>query len=243
MRKVNCFRFITVLYLYMFVNCQGAKGEFSKSYSFYLDGGNQDGWIPLIVDNSTKGWHSYLGDNRTGWEVKDGVLFTTGKNGDIVTDQVFRDFELVLEWKIEEKGNSGVFINVVEDGVNKYMHETGPEFQIIDDLNYPVKLTDQQKTGALSDVLAPKNALPKVVGEWNTIRIIVDDRRVEYWLNGERILQFTLGSDELQKSIDQSKFKGLPYAKSMYGRIGLQDHGAPVYYRNIKIRKVNKDKN
>lgn len=193
-------------------------------------------WKSLIRNNSTVGWHNYLGDSNTGWQVENGILFTGGKNGDIVTDDIYDNFELSLEWKIEEGGNSGVFYHVVESPENKRIHQTGPEFQIIDNEKYPAELTEQQKTGSLSDVLAPIEAAANVVGEWNHTRIIVNQGAVEHWLNDKKILEYQLGSDELKQQIAASKFAEFPYAKVQSGRIGLQDHGGPVYYKNIKIK-------
>lgn len=201
--------------------------------------GNESDWQQLIQDNSTAGWHSYLGDSTTGWEVQDGVLFTFGNNGDIVTDEVYENFELSLEWMIEEQGNSGVFYHVDEKPENERIHMTGPEFQIIDDSNYPQELTDEQKTGALSDVIAPAVAAANPVGEWNETKIIVNSSAVEHWLNGEKILEYRLNSEDLKEQIANSKFESLPnFAKAGRGRIGLQDHGDPVYYKNVKIKKL-----
>lgn len=200
--------------------------------------GNENGWQLLIQDDSTKGWHTYLGDEVVGWEVVDGVLSTQGRNGDIVTDEEYENFELLVEWKIEEQGNSGVFYYVVESPGNKRMHETGPEFQIIDNDNYPQELTEQQKTGALSDVLAPHAAAGNPIGAWNLTKIVANEGAVEHWLNGEKILEYQLGSEDLAQEITASKFAELPYAKVRKGRIGLQDHGNPVYYKDIKIKKL-----
>lgn len=200
---------------------------------------NKSTWQYLIKDNSTEGWHKYLGGTPEGWQVKEGVLFTLGKGGDIVTNEQYENFELSLEWKLEEKGNSGVFYYVVESPENKRIYETGPEFQIIDDINYPQELTEQQKTGALSDVIAPRKAQVKPIGQWNLTRIVSNKGKVEHWLNGRLILKYQLGSAELQQQIAASKFANLPfYAKARVGRIGLQDHGDPIYYRNIKIRRL-----
>ncbi len=195
-------------------------------------------WISLIQQNSTAGWHGYLSQKPVGWKVENGILSTAGKQGDIVTDKIYKNFELSLEWKINEKGNSGIFINVVEEPKYKRMYETGPEFQIIDNVNYPQQLTAAQKTGALSDVIAPNGAEAKKVGEWNKTKIRVNNGYVVYWLNGKKILEFQLGSDELKAHIAKSKFATLDYAQASEGRIGLQDHGNPVYYKNIKLRAL-----
>ncbi|WP_270087819.1 3-keto-disaccharide hydrolase [Sphingobacterium sp. SYP-B4668] len=196
-------------------------------------------WQDLIAGNSLQQWHCYLEASEIGWTVQNGILSTPGNKGDIVTNKEYHNFELELEWKIEKQGNSGIFIYVVEHPDNKYIYQTGPEFQIIDNLNYPFQLTEQQKTGALSDVISPKNAIPKPVGQWNKVRIVAHDNKVQHWLNNKLILNYTIGSDELATHISASKFANLPYAKTNKGRIGLQDHGDPVYYRNIRIREIN----
>jgi len=234
--KVKNSNLLILLILGVFISCSGQRANVQGS-----DKPNDaTGFQSLIQDNSTAGWHTYLGGAVEGWKVKDGVLFTPGKQGDIVTDAIYENFELSLEWKIESQGNSGVFYNVVEEPENKRMHETGPEFQIIDDVNYPQELTEQQKTGALSDVIAPNALVSKKPGEWNHTKIVVNNGAAEHWLNGKKILTYDLKSDALQAKIAESKFSTLPsYAKSLKGRIGLQDHGGPVYYRNIQIKVLS----
>jgi arylsulfatase A len=202
-----------------------------------LSSGKVDGkWDLLIKDNSTTGWHTYLKDSVIGWKVEDGILYTPGKQGDIVTNNVYENFDLSLEWKINDQGNSGVFYNVVERPEYKRMYETGPEFQIIDDVNYPEVITERQKTGSLSDVIAPSTSTVKKTGEWNLTRILVDNGHVEHWLNGKKILEYELWSKDIKEKIANSKFAKSDYAQAKRGHIGLQDHGNPVHYRNIKIK-------
>jgi len=196
-------------------------------------------WIDLLANNSLDAWHQYNGTGVKGWKVEEGVLSTSGKNGDIVTNQEFENFELEMEWKIEKGGNSGIFIYVVEHPDNKHMYQTGPEFQIIDNDNYPQELTEQQKTGSMSDVIAPTRSAMNPAGRWNKTRIVSKNGKVQYWLNRKLILEYQMGSDELQEQIATSKFATFPYAKVSKGKIGLQDHGDPVYFKNIRISEIN----
>ncbi len=196
-------------------------------------------WINLLANNSLDAWHQYNAGAVKGWQVQDGILSTTGKNGDIVTNDEFENFELEMEWKIEKAGNSGIFIYVVEHPDNKYMYQTGPEFQIIDNENYPQQLTEQQKTGAMSDVIAPNISPLNPVGQWNKTRIVSKNGQVQHWLNKKLILTYQMGSAELKEHIAKSKFTALPYAKIAKGKIGIQDHGNPAFFKNIRIREIN----
>jgi hypothetical protein len=172
------------------------------------------GWKLLFDGVSTGGWHSYLKNTLEGWHVKEGVLFTPGKQGDLVSDQEYENFELILEWKIEDQGNSGIFYYVVEDPSYKRISETGPEFQIIDDQNYPQELADNQKTGSNSDVKSPIHLASLAPGNWNHTRILADKGKVEHWLNAKLVLEFDMGSPEWRGLVAKSKFAALDYARS-----------------------------
>lgn len=198
----------------------------------------QDKWISLIGDTPGEHWHTYLKDSVAGWKLTDGVLSTSGKNGDLVTNGTFANFELEAEWKINEGGNSGIFYYVVEDPKYPRMHETGPEFQLIDDDGYHQELTPAQKTGSLSDVIAPNVAAANPPGSWNQTKIVVNNGHAEHWLNGQLILTYELGSPEWKEQVAASKFAELDYGKTRSGRIGIQDHGDSVYYRNIRIKAL-----
>jgi len=238
--KKTMYSIFSIILLAALLSCsnQGNSAGQTSQENNLVDEQAEAGWELLLNDNTTAGWHNYLSDSISGWKVEDGILFTPGKQGDIVTDKIYSNFDLSLEWKIDEGGNSGVFYHVVEKPEYKRMYETGPEFQIIDNDNYPQELTEQQKTGSLSDVIAPALSAAKSAGEWNLTRILVDDGHVEHWLNGKMILEYELGSDALKEKIAASKFAELDYAKVSLGRIGLQDHGGPVYFKNIKIKEL-----
>ena len=195
-------------------------------------------WENIFNGKNLDGWHLYNSDKSVNWSVENGILFSNGGNGDIVTDAEFENFELEVEWKIKEGGNSGIFYCVQEEEQYKYLWHTGPEFQIIDDVNYPANLLEKQKTGSCSDVLPPTKLSSHSPGEWNSTRIIVFNGNVEHWLNGELVLRYSMDSQLWKEAVEQSKFSDLDYAKVRKGKIGLQDHGNPIYFRKIRIHEL-----
>ena len=206
-----------------------------------------DEWETLFDGKTTQGWHAYRPDNEKKWMVMSGALMSHGGSGDLVTDKEYENFELEFEFKIPPKANSGVIYKVVEDPKNATYY-SGPEYQIIDDKNYPpfndggkmVTLNDRQKTGAAYDMYAPsKLDAVKPAGEWNSGRIIVKDDHVEHWLNGEKVVDYEYGSDDWKEHLAKSKFKNWDYATPhAKGKIAFQDHGDEVWYRNIRIREL-----
>lgn len=203
-------------------------------------------WISLFDGISLNGWHHF---NNAGeiknWNIEDGALVCLGAkgpsgSGDIISDRSFGNFELRWEWKVDKGSNSGVFYHIVEDPKYKRAIETAPEYQIIDDINFPSKLEDSQKAGADYAMYSPKaNKVLKPVGEWNTSKIIFNHGRVEHWLNGIRIVKFKAWTREWSKLRSEGKWKDYPdYGLSHEGKIGLQDHGNKAYFKNIQIREL-----
>lgn len=205
-------------------------------------------WIDLFDGESLAGWHGY---NKTqpvqNWEIQDGILACTGKGdkedfgGDIVSDQEFDNFELEWEWKIAKGGNSGVMYHVVEDAKYKAPYETGPEYQMIDDIDFPGELEEWQMTGAnyAMNTADKSQKELKPVGEWNTSKIIYDHGHVEHWLNGKKIVDFQEGTEEWKKEKSEGKWKDFPdYKISNTGKIALQDHGDSAWFKNIRIRSL-----
>jgi len=195
-----------------------------------------DGWRPLFDGKTTAGWRGFR--QRTmpaGWQAVDGALTRVGQAGDIVTVEEFGDFELTLEWNISPDGNSGVFYRVTED--DDVMWHTAPEYQIIDNAYTREPLKPVQLTGANYDLDPPRRDATKPVGSWNRTRLVVRGAHVEHWLNGEKVVEYELWSPDWERRVRASKFKDFPnYARARRGRIGLQDHGDRVAFRNIRIR-------
>jgi len=217
---------------------------FTATWLICLCAGAQDKGKAIFDGKTLKGWHGY---NQTGevknWTVIDGALVCLGAakdahGGDLVSDGEYGNFELSWEWKVDKGSNSGVMYHVVESAAHQAPYETGPEYQIIDDVGFPSKLEDWQTAGA-DYAMTPANGLKKLkpVGEWNTSRILYDNGHVEHWLNGEKIVDFQAYSPEWTAKRNSGKWKDYPdYAKATRGRIALQDHGNKAYYRNIRIR-------
>jgi hypothetical protein len=203
-------------------------------------------WISLFDGKSLAGWHGY---NKTGevtnWTVEDGALVCLGAakdahGGDIVTDRKFDNFELTWDWKVDKGSNSGVMYHVVEDPKYKAPYETGPEYQVIDDVGFPEKLEPWQQAGADYGMqVANEKKKLKPVGEWNSSKIVYDNGHVEHWLNGEKIVEFDANSPEWEKEKKEGKWKDYPdYASVKSGAIALQDHGNKAYFKNIRIRPL-----
>ena len=203
----------------------------------------EEGWKLLFDGKTTQGWRGFKQDKvNVGWQVIDCNLVALGKGGDlggdIITVDKFEDFELYLEWAISEGGNSGIFFHVLE---NNYptVYATGPEYQLIDDTGFPQKLEEWQKTGANYAMHNAENKKLKPVEKFNTSRIKVKDCYVEHWLNGEKIVEYELWTDEWKEQVKNSKWKNYPgYGIARKGHIALQDHGSVVKFRNIKIRDL-----
>lgn len=215
---------------------QNAAEEQQEEWQYLFDGTNADGW---------RGYNSE-GGLPDGWVIEDGTLKSLGKGGDIGGDIVygeeeFGEFELTLEWKISEGGNSGIFYHVVEDEKYDAPYFVAPEYQIIDQVGFPDKLEPWQSIGGDYGMYDPeyKEEDLKKVGEWNTSTIIYTNDKVTYMLNGKVTAEFDPSSEDWEKRKTEGKWKDFPdYGSSKKGLIGLQDHGSFTWFKNIKIRKL-----
>lgn len=180
------------------------------------------------------------------WKIEDGALVTqTGvPNIDLVTKEQYQDFELQLDWKVSKAGNSGVFFHVREIASQEAGNGNSPnwlndfEMQILDDINFDDK-EPKRSAGSLYDLIAPQNKQLKPVGAYNQARLVVKDGHVEHWLNGRKVVEYQIGSDQLNQLIANSKFSKNPdFATSRNGHIMFQHHGQQVWLKNIKVRRL-----
>ena len=208
------------------------------------------GWELLFDGSTLNGWKRFNHDSIGPlWSVQDGVIVCDGKGltegtadvgGSLMTLKSYGNFDLTFDWKLSPGGNSGVIYHVKEGKKYKHDYETGPEYQVMDDGGWKDPLNPAQKAGSNYDMF-PADSTKKLnpVGEWNTARLIYNNGHVEHWLNGEKVVEFEEGSPEFKEKYKKSKWVDYPdWNKFKEGAIALQDHGAPVYYRNIKIKAL-----
>ena len=208
------------------------------------------GWELLFDGESYAGWRGYKKDAVSDvWLIEDGTMsldttqepggrwFIEGSN-DIITDGQYENFELNLEWKIQNCGNSGIFFLVQELDEYHEAYFSGPEMQILDNVCHPETNNPTHRAGDLYDLIECKFFAVKPAGEWNKVRLIVNQGKVEHWLNGYKMLEYELWTDEWNQMIANSKFKDWPMAKTKKGHIALQEHDDKVWFKNIKIKQL-----
>ena len=206
----------------------------------------QEEWITLFDGETTNGWHTYLQDTvASGWTAMNGELrfnpdVPSEGRGDIVTDESFENFELELEWQISSAGNSGIFIGVHEDPQYGNTYATGIEMQVLDNIEAADNQIETHLAGSMYDMIGSTEvSQPKPVGEWNQVRILNNQDELTFWLNGIQTAHVVKGSEQWQTLLNASKFKDWKgFAQYENGKIGLQDHGDVVAYRNIRIKKL-----
>lgn len=208
-----------------------------------------EGWEYLFDGENTGKWRGVKEDNflSNGWAIEEGALVLSGKGGgDIITREEYKDFELVLDFKLTDSANSGVKYFVGKMNNKDKEGQTifnGPEYQIIDDYNHPA-VTDDEKgnlisTGALYLLYVPENKKLNPAGEWNTARIIAKGKNVEHWLNGVKLLSYERGTEDFRQRVAKTKFKNQgDYGELGSGHILLTDHSDKVYFKNIKVRRL-----
>ena len=197
----------------------------------------QGGWKQLFDGKTTAGWRNYKKESvGPGWTVVDGILTRSGENaGDIITSDKYKNFELALDWRVSEGGNSGIMYRVTED--NDYPWQSGPEMQILDNERHPDGKLELTSAGSDFGLYPAPHSATHPAGQWNSVRLVVNGNHVEHWMNGQKVVEYELGSADWKDRVAKSKFNSMPnYGKASEGYIALQDHGDKVEFRNIRIR-------
>ncbi|AWX44719.1 hypothetical protein HME9304_01722 [Flagellimonas maritima] len=224
------------------------QNEMKEERETQIEDNNE--WTVLFDGSSFDGWHFYRGGAvAEPWKLENGAMVfhppenrPKGESYNIVTDKEYKNFVLRLEWKISEGGNSGIFWGVNESEEFGQPYETGPEIQVLDDEKHPdAKNGTTHQAGALYDMVAPSEKAVKSVGEWNMVELMVNhgENKGIVILNDKKIAEFPVNGPEWDKMVADSKFAdwdGFGIYKT--GKIGLQDHGDIVAFRNIKIKEL-----
>lgn len=192
--------------------------------------------ISLFDGKTLAGWTDRQGGPPAkGWAVEDGCILRQSKAGDLYSKETFKDFEFSCEWKITAGTNSGIKYRVADYSGAML----GPEYQILDDAKWKYA---PDHLGATASIYAIKGASAdkklKAPGEFNVSRIVAQGNKIEHWLNGEKVTEIEIGSEDWKKRHAKSKFKSRPDFGTKSGRIMLQEHGGQVRFRNLKIRKL-----
>lgn len=206
------------------------------------------GWKLLFDGTSSDGWHAYGSKTiGTAWKTANGALYLDANKdglpktgGDIVSDKEYRNFELLIDWKIDKGGNSGICFYINEDK-DKYrsMWNTGPEIQIVDNQGHPDGKINKHQAGDLYDLIAAKSHAENPPLEWNTYLIRCVNGKLDVYLNKVHVVSTVMWDDNWRSLVANSKFRDMPgFGMYKTGRIGLQDHGNNVWFRNIKIREL-----
>jgi hypothetical protein len=230
---------IPIILLTVFTSCNhSVKKESGLNTLTKIE--KEQGWELLFDGKSLDNWKLFNGGEVTGWKIVAGLLENSGvgsdHGGDIITKKQYQNFELMLEWNVTSRSNSGVFIHV-QEGIVDALYKSGPEYQLIDDKGWPEPLEPWQNSGANYAMNPPEGGELIAAGQWNTTKIIVNGTHVEHWLNGKKVVDYELWSDDWQARKALGKWPEEPnYGMAKTGSIGLQDHGGLTMFRNIKIR-------
>ncbi|MGF7215114.1 hypothetical protein GGR92_001254 [Spirosoma lacussanchae] len=210
----------------------------------------KEGWTLLFNGQNTNGWHTYGGKGvGSAWRVEQGALHLYVPNrignkaangGDLVTDASFTgDFEFKADWKVERLTNSGIFFFVQESPAHKNVYDTGLELQVLDNAIYEGADENKHRAGDFFSVANARVREVNPVGSWNQVHFVMRKNTLTVSLNGFTIHEYTLNSPEWKQRVAASKLKDAPIGKGQYiGRIGLQDWGSPVWFRNVKFRRL-----
>jgi hypothetical protein len=197
------------------------------------------GWRSLFDGTSTAAWRGYKEATMpAGWQIVDGVLTKKGSVGDLMTKDQFGNFELALDWKVSPGGNAGVFYRGTEEYDKIYW--SAPEYQLLDDAGHPDGQSRLTSAGSDYGLYPSPAGVVKPADQWNSTLIVIKGNTVQHWLNGQKLLEYDLGSPDWQAKVKASKFVAYPkYGLAQKGYIAIQgDHDGALWIRNVRIKEL-----
>jgi hypothetical protein len=197
------------------------------------------GFRPLFDGQTVSGWRVYQGQGPSaGWKVQDGMLTKSTPTDDIVTTEQFGDFELTLDWRVSQGGNSGLFYRGTEEYVKIYW--SAMEYALLDDAFARDGRNPMTSAGAAHSLYPAPRGVVKTAGEWNSTRVVARGPHIEHWLNGTKLFEFEQWSPEWDAKVKASKFAvWANFGKARRGHIALQgDHGGEFAVRNFCLREL-----
>jgi hypothetical protein len=196
-----------------------------------------EGWKLLFDGKTTAGWRSFKKQTfpEKGWVVEEGCLKKVAnvQGGDIITTNTFNDFDFRWQWRLAPKANNGIKYLITEERDSAIGHE----YQMIDE---PPGKLNKHSTASFYEVLPPnESGQAKPAGQWNESRVLVKGNHVEHWLNGAKVLEYELGSEQVKAGVASSKFKNVKgFGEKLKGHILLTDHRDEAWFRDIRIREL-----
>ena len=238
---------LVLLNTFFFLLCFLAKIAICQQTKELSSNEIKEGWKLLFDGKTTKGWHTYNKNSVTdNWKVMDGTLVMNPKpwirfkKEDIITNEEYENYELYIEWRISEAGNSGIIFNVKEDHKFRKTWFTGPEMQILDNIKASDNKKEDHLAGLLYDLYGTAlMSRPKPIGQWNEVRIIQNKNHLIFYFNDVKTLDVVQGSTQWKNMLAKSKFRKCKnFDTTPKGKIALQDHGHEVAFRNMKIKSL-----
>ena len=264
--------FILLLFLVMISACSGSsdtannleEGEDEATSAPVMENNTlteaekAEGWKLLFDGKTTNGWKGYLKDTvGTSWRIEEEALYLHSDRqedwawkpddgGYVMTVDEYENFDLRLQWKISDCGNSGIIYHAIESEDYNEPWKTGLEMQVLDNKCHPDSKIIKHRAGDLYDLIAADPETVRPAGEWNDVRIVSNGNMIQHWLNGEKVVEVERYSEAWKEVLSKSKFANPEhsdyspdYGIAAKGHIVLQDHDdSNVWYRNIKIKEL-----
>jgi len=212
---------LTPLFFSLAISVYGEDGEPTEKASPATD-------FTVLFDGKALDdkWHQ-----SGNWTVADGAITRKSKGGSLIWkgSTIPDDFELQFEWKVAEGANSGV-----------YYRPGQYEYQILDNSKHIDGGNPRTSAASLYFCVAPSKDATKPVGEWNEARIVCKGTVIQHWLNGEKVIDFDYSDSKNADAVELLRLRGADL-KARGGHLSLQDHGDPVWYRNLKLREISAD--